>query len=248
MSPPIIELRQVSKRFGPLQVLNNLSVQIGAGEKVVLMGPSGCGKSSLLRCLNGLDWPDSGQVFVLGEEVTRLRTGPAQALTQLRARVGMVFQQYNLFPHLTVLENVILGPVQVLKQQRAEAVETALDLLKRVGIAEKAQAYPDQLSGGQKQRVAIARSLAMKPAVLLLDEPTSALDPSMSREVLRVVQDLAHQEMTLLMVTHDGRFAQRIANRILILSGGTLVEDGPPEQLLTLPRHELTRDFLTGEA
>ncbi len=241
MAEPVISVNGITMRLGGQLILKKLDLQVSVGEKIVLLGPSGCGKSTLLRCINGLERVQEGTLSVLGENLTK----PKTSLTALRARVGMVFQQYNLFPHLTVLDNIILAPIQVKGIARPQAIEQAHALLERVGIPEKATVYPDQLSGGQQQRVAIARCLAMAPEIMLLDEPTSALDPLMTREVFSVIEDVASQEgMTLLIVTHDMRFARRVATRIAFMAEGQVQEEGPPEQLLEHPQQERTRLFL----
>jgi ABC-type polar amino acid transport system ATPase subunit len=236
----IIEFSQVSKSFGALPVLQKIDLQVHKGEKVALMGYSGCGKTTLLRCINGLEPFDSGRLLVNGEDLSCNDLN----WNRFRSRIGMVFQQYNLFPHLTVLDNIILGPMKVHQVPKAEAIEKAHQLLAQVGIAEKVGVYPEHLSGGQKQRVAIARSLAMEPDILLLDEPTSALDPPMSREVLSVIEQIAAQGMTLVMVTHELRFVAHMSDRLVFLEGGRVVEHGPPEEVLKNPREESTRRYL----
>jgi polar amino acid transport system ATP-binding protein len=239
-SGPIIEFSGVSKSYGALPVLRNIDLRIGKGEKVALMGYSGCGKTTLLRCINGLEQCNAGFLKVNGEELTRKGID----WTRFRSRIGMVFQQYNLFPHLTVLENIILGPVKVKKMDREQAIAKAHQLLAQVGIAEKAHIYPEHLSGGQKQRVAIARSLAMEPDILLLDEPTSALDPPMSREVLAVIEQVADQGMTLVLVTHELRFVAHMSDRLVFMDGGQVAEQGPPDVILKHPQVESTRRYL----
>ena len=231
---------KVYKRFGSLEVLKGISGRVGSGEVVVICGPSGSGKSTLLRCINRLEGIDSGQVYVLGKPVHDPKTN----VNQLRTEIGMVFQQFNLFPHMTVLENVCLGPLKVKNASRSEAEETARRLLLRVGIPEKAGVYPAQLSGGQQQRVAIARGLAMNPRIMLFDEPTSALDPEMINEVLDVMRDLAREGMTMVVVTHEMGFAHEVAGRIMFMDGGVVVEEAPPEQFFNFPQHERTRQFL----
>jgi polar amino acid transport system ATP-binding protein len=237
---PMIEFSGVSKSYGGLQVLHHIDLQIAAGEKVALMGYSGCGKTTLLRCINGLEHCNTGSLKVNGEDLTQ------QGIdwTRFRSKIGMVFQQYNLFPHLTVLENIILGPMKVNHINRDEAISKAHQLLTQVGIGEKAHVYPEHLSGGQKQRVAIARSLAMDPDILLLDEPTSALDPPMSREVLAVIEHVANQGMTLVMVTHELRFVAHMSDRLVFLDGGQVAEQGPPDVILNHPQAESTRRYL----
>jgi ABC-type polar amino acid transport system ATPase subunit len=239
-----IELHNVCKQFGPRRVLDGISLTVNQGETVALIGPSGGGKSTILRCVNGLNTFDAGEVRV-GEHV--LRPGPAgnaAAAAQIRRLVGMVFQDFQLFPHLTALGNVTEAPVRVLGQPRAAAVKRGLDLLKRVGLGDRGDAYPHQLSGGQKQRVAIARALAMEPRGLLCDEITSALDPELKVEVLSVLEDLKRDGMTLLMVTHEIGFARRAADRVVVLAEGKIIEDGPPEQVIDHPRTPRTRLFL----
>ena len=225
---PDIQLQNVSKSFGSLRVLNDVSLAINKGETTIIMGPSGCGKSTLLRCLNGLAVVDSGKVLIEGNDITQ----PGTDLTALRSKVGMVFQQFNLFPHLTVLENITLAPTKVRGISEKDAQETAMSLLTRIGIPDKANAWPDQLSGGQKQRVAIARCLAMQPSILLLDEPTSALDPLMASEVMDLVKKLADEGLTIVLVSHNIRFAERAGHKLVFLEEGKIVEEGPPKQLL----------------
>jgi polar amino acid transport system ATP-binding protein len=240
MTDAIVTTEGLHKRFGRLQVLRGIDLAVQRGEVIVLIGPSGCGKSTLLRCLNGLELPSEGTVRVCGMTV-----GQRQAeLNALRTQVGMVFQRFHLFPHLTVLENVTLAPRKVLELSEEEAEERALGLLEDVHLSQKAEAYPEQLSGGQQQRVAIARALAMEPELMLFDEPTSALDPELVGEVLDVMKELAHKGMTMCIVTHEMEFAREVASRVLFLDGGKIVEEGPPEQVLENPRHERTREFL----
>jgi ABC-type polar amino acid transport system ATPase subunit len=231
---------EVYKRFGSVEVLRGISGRIGTGEVVVICGPSGSGKSTLLRCINRLETIDRGQVYVLGRPVHDPRTN----VNRLRQDIGMVFQQFNLFPHMTVLDNICLAPMQVKRLARREAEETALRLLERVGIPDKARAYPAQLSGGQQQRVAIARGLAMNPKIMLFDEPTSALDPEMIKEVLDVMRDLAGEGMTMVVVTHEMGFAREVASRVMFMDGGVVVEEAPPREFFAHPTHERTRQFL----
>lgn len=238
--PPVIQLIGVHKYHGTLHVLKDICLDVCRGEKIVLIGASGCGKSTLLRCVNALESIDSGEIKINGVSLQHDQVD----LNQHRANIGIVFQQFNLFPHLSVLENLILGPVKVRKLPKAKAIEQARELLSRIGILEKAHAYPAQLSGGQQQRVAIARSLVMQPEVMLFDEPTSALDPRMTREVLSMIRDVADQGMTLIVVTHEVRFAEQVADRIIFMHDGRIVEEAPPKQLLYHPHHEATRDFL----
>jgi ABC-type polar amino acid transport system ATPase subunit len=237
---PIIEFSGVCKSYGALPVLQQIDLRIARGEKVALMGYSGCGKTTLLRCMNGLEPFNAGRLTVNGENLGQKRID----WTRFRSRIGMVFQQYNLFPHLTVLENIILGPIKVKRVSRDEAIAKAYQLLEQVGIREKAHRYPEHLSGGQKQRVAIARSLAMEPDILLLDEPTSALDPPMSREVLAVIEQVADQGMTLVMVTHELRFVAHMSDRLVFLDGGKVAEQGPPDAILRHPQADSTRRYL----
>ncbi|MCI0685343.1 MAG: amino acid ABC transporter ATP-binding protein [Gemmataceae bacterium] len=237
-----IDIANVTKRFGPRLVLNEVSVSIQSGETVALLGPSGGGKSTLLRCLNGLNTFDAGEIRI-GEHV--LQPGNHAADLQAVRRVfGMVFQDFQLFPHLSVLDNVIEAPIQVLGWPRAKAVERAEPLLKRVGMAGHLHAYPGQLSGGQKQRVAIARALAMEPRGLLCDEITSALDPELKHEVLEVLEDLKRDGLTLILVTHEMGFARKAADRVVVLCDGKILEDGPPAQVLEQPRTERMKMFL----
>ncbi len=238
---PIISFRKVNKWFGNLHVLRDITLDIYEGEVVVIFGPSGGGKSTLIRTINRLEPIDSGELWVDGVPVH----DPRINVNRLRQEIGMVFQQFNLFPHLTVLENIILGPVHVKKTPRAEAERLAMQLLERVGIPEKAHAYPAQLSGGQQQRVAIARGLAMRPKIMLFDEPTSALDPEMIKEVLDVMEDLAREGMTMVVVTHEMGFARHVADRMVFLENGRIVEIGTPDEIFENPKHERTRVFLS---
>jgi ABC-type polar amino acid transport system ATPase subunit len=235
-----IQIADLHKHFGKLHVLRGITTEVQRGEVVVLIGPSGCGKSTLLRCLNRLEQPTSGSIRVNGIEVT----SPQADLRAVRRQVGMVFQRFHLFPHLTARENVALAPRHVLKIAEEEAQEQAQELLKRVGLANKAEAFPAQLSGGQQQRVAIARALAMQPQVMLFDEPTSALDPELVGEVLEVMRDLAREGMTMCVVTHEMAFAEEVAHRVLFLDEGLIIEEGSPQQMFNAPRHERTRTFL----
>ncbi|MBI6545746.1 MAG: amino acid ABC transporter ATP-binding protein [Cyanobacteria bacterium NC_groundwater_1444_Ag_S-0.65um_54_12] len=237
----MIHFAKVSKCFGQQEVLSKLDLLIPAGQKVVIIGPSGSGKSTLLRCINKLDEIATGQLTVLGIPV---HSAQGELLNRLRADVGMVFQNFNLFPHKTVLENLTLAPMKVRRIPRAEAEHTAYNLLERVGIPEKAQQYPGQLSGGQQQRVAIARSLAMKPKIMLFDEPTSALDPEMIQEVLQVMIDVAHSNLTILVVTHELGFAREVADRVLFMEKGQIVEDSESADFFANPRTDRAREFL----
>jgi polar amino acid transport system ATP-binding protein len=239
-----IRVENLTKRFGSRLVLDGVALTVNAGEIVALIGPSGGGKSTLLRCLNGLNTFDGGEIHV-GDHV--LRPGASargEAVMQMRRLFGMVFQDFQLFPHLTALGNIIEAPLRVLGMSKVKAVERGQALLQRVGLAGHADAYPDQLSGGQKQRVAIARALAMEPRGLLCDEITSALDPELKNEVLAVLENLKRDGMTILMVTHEIGFARRAADRVAVLADGKLVEEGPPAQVLESPRHERVRAFL----
>jgi polar amino acid transport system ATP-binding protein len=236
----LIEMNDVTKRYGVVDVLKGLNMQVEQHQVVCLIGPSGCGKSTLLRCINGLETIDGGEIRLHGDRVT----GPGVDLNALRRDVGIVFQSFNLFPHMTVLENVVLAPVRVLGMAREAAEERAMTLLKRIGLEVKAKEYPDRLSGGQQQRVAIVRALAMDPLVLLLDEITSALDPELVSEVLNIVRDLAREGMTMLLATHEMGFAREVASKVCFLHGGIVHEEGPPEQIFGDPREERTRSFL----
>ena len=235
----LIEIRGLHKFYGAFEALRGIQLDIAGGEVVVVVGPSGSGKSTLIRCINLLEEYQRGEILVDGEKVVR---GPS--LAKVRAEVGMVFQSFNLFPHLTALANVALGPLRVRQMSRPAANERAQALLARVGLAEHAHKFPGQLSGGQQQRVAIARALAMEPKVLLFDEPTSALDPEMVGEVLDVMQSLAHTGVTMVIVTHEMGFARRVANRIVFMEGGQVVEQAPPDQFFSSPREPRTRAFL----
>jgi polar amino acid transport system ATP-binding protein len=237
----MIEMEHIFKRFGALQALNDVSLEINRGEVLMIIGPSGSGKSTLLRCINYLEVPDSGRIVVDGIQLNDRATN----INKVREEVGMVFQRFELFPHLTVVENIRLAQQVVRKRSRAEADSIAMDMLNKVGIPEKASSYPAQLSGGQQQRVAIARALAMQPKVMLFDEPTSALDPEMIKEVLDVMLDLAHDGMTMAIVSHEMGFARAAANRVVFMDYGTIVETGKPEQVFASPQHERTQAFLS---
>ncbi|MEU6280670.1 amino acid ABC transporter ATP-binding protein [Streptomyces sp. NPDC047028] len=241
MSHPEIQVQGLHKSFGDNHVLRGIDLEIGQGEVVCVIGPSGSGKSTLLRCVNLLEEPSEGAVFVGGTEIT----DPDVDIDAVRRRIGMVFQQFNLFPHLTVTENLTLPQRRVLKRAKAEAGRIAAENLARVGLSDKADAYPSALSGGQQQRVAIARSLAMGPEVMLFDEPTSALDPELVGDVLAVMRMLAREGMTMMVVTHEMTFAREVADRVVFMDGGVIVEDGSPEQVIGAPRHERTRHFLS---
>jgi polar amino acid transport system ATP-binding protein len=235
-----VEVRGLSKSFGSLKVLNAIDFRVEHGQLVCIIGKSGSGKSTLLRCINLLERPNGGQVFVDGIELT----DPAVDIDDARRRIGMVFQQFNLFPHLTVLQNVTIAQEMVLKRSGAESKQIAMAVLIRVGLEAKANVYPAQLSGGQQQRVAIARALAMNPKLMLFDEPTSALDPELVGEVLAVMRSLAEEGMTMIVVTHEMGFARELADRVVFMDGGVIVEDGPPEQVIGNPVNERTRLFL----
>lgn len=236
----LIELRNVKKHFGAQPVLNDVNLQVEEHQVVCLIGPSGSGKSTLLRCINGLEKIDGGEIRIHGNRVS----GPGVDVDALRRDVGIVFQSYNLFPHMTVLQNVTLAPLRVLHQERAAAEEKAMQLLKRIGLEHKAKEYPDRLSGGQQQRVAIARALAMDPMVMLLDEITSALDPELVSEVLNIVRELARDGMTMLLATHEMGFAREVASKVCFLCDGGVHEEGTPEQIFAEPKNERTRAFL----
>ena len=238
---PMIICEGVKKWFGDFQALRGITTTIGEKEVVVVIGPSGSGKSTLIRCINRLEVHQEGRIAVDGIELTN----DLRNIDAIRREVGMVFQSFNLFPHLTVLENITLAPIWVRKQTRAESEERGMQLLERVGIPEQADKYPGQLSGGQQQRVAIARSLAMSPKVMLFDEPTSALDPEMIKEVLDVMKELALSGMTMIVVTHEMGFAREVADRVLFLDYGTVVEEGTPEHFFTNPQHDRTKLFLS---
>ncbi len=239
--PPLLEVAGLSKAFGALQVLKSIDFSIRAGEVVAVCGASGSGKSTLLRCINGLEIPDGGSIRFRGGAVPMTRAG----FRDVRRHVGMVFQSFNLFPHLTAMQNVSIGPRKVLGKSAAEAQRTARSLLDRVGLSEKADVFPDFLSGGQQQRIAIARALAMEPALMLFDEPTSALDPEMVKEVLDVMMELAKQGMTMLCVTHEMGFARAVADRVVFMDRGEVVEDAPPSEFFGAPKSERTKAFLS---
>lgn len=241
MSTPIIQIENVHKHFGRVHALRGVSTTVQRGEVLVLIGPSGSGKSTLLRCINGLERPDAGRVIVDGIPLDNL----SEHINAVRAEVGIVFQQFNLFPHLTVLQNITLAQQIVRKRTPEESKKIARELLAKVGIPEKADAYPAQLSGGQQQRVAIARALAMNPKIMLFDEPTSALDPEMIKEVLDTMLLLAREGMTMVVVSHEMGFARAAAHRIIFMDNGTIIEDTTPEQLFTRPREERTKQFLS---
>ena len=237
----IISVESVDKRYGNFQALNDVTLHVGRGEKVVVCGPSGSGKSTLIRCINGLESHESGRIVVNGTELTT----DLKSIERIRRQVGMVFQSFNLFPHLTVLENLTLAPIKVQKLAKAEAEAQAMEYLARVKIPEQAQKFPGQLSGGQQQRVAIARALCLKPEVMLFDEPTSALDPEMIQEVLEVMAELAKDGMTMVCVTHEMGFARTVADTMVFMDGGRIVESAPPQDFFVNPREERTRAFLS---
>lgn len=239
-APVMISIRNLKKSFGDLHVLKGIDLDVRRGEKVVVLGPSGSGKSTMLRCINALEDADSGTITVDGVEVTSRRTN----INRLREHLGMVFQRFNLWPHKTVLENVMLGQMVISGRSKAEARERALKMLERVGLAAKADEYPVRLSGGQQQRVGIARALAMDPKAILFDEPTSALDPELVGEVLAVMKSLADEGMTMIVVTHEITFAREVADRVIFMDGGVIVEQGNPEDVLVHPKEERTRAFL----
>ena len=236
----VVSISDLNKSFGTNHVLCGIDLEVQRGEVVCIIGPSGSGKSTLLRCVNMLEKPSSGQIVVLGRELTHIDCD----IDEARSKIGMVFQQFNLFPHMTALQNVCVAQRKVLKRSAAEAEQTARALLQRVGLGEKADAYPGKLSGGQQQRVAIARALAMNPDVMLFDEATSALDPELVGEVLQVMRSLADEGMTMLVVTHEMSFASNVASRVVFMDGGVIVEQGPPSQVISSPREERTRTFL----
>ncbi|MFG2355537.1 amino acid ABC transporter ATP-binding protein [Streptomyces sp. NPDC048521] len=247
----MVDIRSVHKSFGSLDVLKGIDLQVRAGEVTVVLGPSGSGKSTLLRTINHLEKVDRGEISVDGSLMGYRRAGdklyelPEREVLRQRTRIGFVFQNFNLFPHLTVLDNVVEAPVSALNRPRKAAVERAHRLLERVGLGDKADAYPRQLSGGQQQRVAIARALALEPRLLLFDEPTSALDPELVGEVLDVIRDLAGQGTTMIVVTHEIAFAREVADTVVFMADGRIVEQGPPGEVLEQPRHERTRAFLS---
>lgn len=237
----MIRVENLHKHFGKLEVLKGIDEHIAPGEKVVVIGPSGSGKSTFLRCLNLLEVPTEGEIYIDGECITAKDTN----VNKIREKMGMVFQQFNLFPHLTIMDNITLAPIKVKKMQKAEAEKLATELLNRVGLADKANSYPSQLSGGQQQRIAIARALAMNPEIMLFDEPTSALDPEMVGEVLEVMKDLANAGMTMVVVTHEMGFAREVASRVLFMDQGIIMEQGTPAELFGNPQNERTKSFLS---
>ncbi|MGD9568286.1 MAG: amino acid ABC transporter ATP-binding protein [Sedimentibacter sp.] len=237
----MIEIKNVNKKFGNNHVLKDVSIKVNKGDKVVIIGPSGSGKSTLLRCMNLLEVPNSGNIIFEGQNITDKNCD----INKVRQKMGMVFQLFNLFPHLTVMENITLAPVKLNLQSKEEAEKNAIKLLERIGLAEKKNEYPNKLSGGQKQRIAIVRSLVMKPDIMLFDEPTSALDPEMIGEVLNLMKELADEGMTMVVVTHEMGFAKSVANRILFMDEGQILEENNPMDFFTNPTHERAKEFLS---
>lgn len=237
----MISVKNLYKSFGSLEVLRGINEEISAGEKVVIIGPSGSGKSTFLRCLNLLEIPTKGDIFIGGEDIC----DPKINVNRIRQKMGMVFQQFNLFPHLTVIENVTLAPIKLKKRNKSDAIAFGKELLSKVGLLDKENAYPAQLSGGQKQRIAIARALAMEPEIMLFDEPTSALDPEMVGEVLEVMKGLANSGMTMVVVTHEMGFAKEVGSRVLFMDEGVIVEQNEPKELFENPQNERTKSFLS---
>lgn len=237
----MIQVNNLHKHFGKLHILKGITQHISKGEKLVIIGPSGSGKSTFLRCLNLLETPTEGEIFIDGECIT----APKANVNHMREKMGMVFQQFNLFPHLTIMDNITLAPMKIKKISKDEAQETARELLKTVGLSDKESAYPAQLSGGQQQRIAIARALAMKPEIMLFDEPTSALDPEMVGEVLSVMKQLADDGMTMVVVTHEMGFAKEVGSRLLFMDNGIVLEEGVPAEVFENPQHERTQSFLS---
>ncbi|MED1667082.1 amino acid ABC transporter ATP-binding protein [Brevibacillus laterosporus] len=236
----MVKIENLHKAYGKLEVLKGISTTIKKGDVVAIIGPSGSGKSTFLRCMNMLEEPTKGQVMINGVDITNSKGN----IHVIRQKVGMVFQHFHLFPHMTVLQNLTYAPIKVKRMTKAVAEKKGMELLERVGLSDKASVYPSSLSGGQKQRVAIARALAMEPEIMLFDEPTSALDPEMVKEVLEVMKSLAHSGMTMAIVTHEMGFAREVADRVLFLDGGLLVEDAPPQEFFTHPTSERARQFL----
>lgn len=238
---PLICVKNLTKNFGEMKALNNLSIDINIGDVVFVVGPSGSGKSTFLRCLNKLEDPTSGEILFDGVDILNKHTN----INLHRQRMGMVFQHFNLFPHMTILKNLTLAPMKLQKKSKSEAEAEAMKLLERVGLADRAMAYPSQLSGGQKQRIAIVRALCMNPEVMLFDEPTSALDPEMVGEVLNVMRDLANNGMTMVVVTHEMGFAKEVANRVIFMDQGSIVEEQPPKEFFDHPKSERLKEFLS---
>ncbi|ABS16205.1 MULTISPECIES: amino acid ABC transporter ATP-binding protein [Brucella/Ochrobactrum group] len=245
-SKPMVEVRDVHKAYGALEVLKGINLSVERGQIIAIIGPSGSGKSTLLRSINHLETVNSGQILLDGVQVNQPLNGRAfeRHINAVRQQMGMVFQHFNLFPHLNVMENITLGPIKLKGKSKQEAQELAVSLLKKVGLADKASMYPSRLSGGQKQRVAIARALAMQPKVMLFDEATSALDPELVEEVNQVMKQLAHEHMTMLIVTHEMRFAAEVSDKVLFMDKGVVVEEGKPDVIFTNPENERTRAFL----
>ncbi|WP_078596032.1 amino acid ABC transporter ATP-binding protein [Evansella clarkii] len=237
----MIKIENLKKSFGKLEVLKDINAEVERQEVVCVIGPSGSGKSTFLRCINRLEDPTGGSIYIEETDIT----DPKNNINKMRQKLGMVFQQFNLFPHMTVLENITAAPKRLKKKSQEEAEEIGMQLLKKVGLAEKAKVYPDNLSGGQKQRAAIARALAMEPSIMLFDEPTSALDPEMVGGVLEVMKDLAKEGMTMVIVTHEMGFAREVADRVIFMDGGYIVEEGKPEEIFDNPQHERTQAFLS---
>jgi ABC-type polar amino acid transport system ATPase subunit len=243
----MLKIENMKKSFGSLKVLNGVDLEVKQSEVLVIIGPSGSGKSTLLRCINHLEVPTGGEIYiedVLVNDTAKSRQAFERHLNHIRCKVGMVFQQFNLFPHMTVLENVMEAPLHVLKQEKSLVLERSRALLEKVGLLEKTEAYPSMLSGGQQQRVAIARALAMEPKMMLFDEVTSALDPELVGDVLRVMEDLAKDGMTMLVVTHEMGFAEKVGDRVIFMADGVVVEDAPPHEMFTNPQERRTRQFL----
>ena len=238
---PLIRVENLGKKFGSSTVLEGVNVDIYKGDVVFVVGPSGSGKSTFLRCLNRLEEPTSGHIYFEGTDIT----GPKVEIDQHRQKMGMVFQQFNLFPHMNIMKNLTLAPMKLQNKSKEEAEATAMSLLQRVGLADRADAYPSQLSGGQKQRIAIVRALAMKPDVMLFDEPTSALDPEMVGEVLNVMRELAREHMTMVVVTHEMGFAREVATRVMFMEGGNFLEEAPPEEFFGHPKNDRLKSFLS---
>ncbi len=236
----MIKIKNLKKSYGKLEVLKGINTEIREGEVISIIGPSGSGKSTFLRCINRLEEPTSGEIFIHGTNILQKNVN----INKIRENVGMVFQHFNLYPHKTVLENIILGPVKLKKISKAEAEKKAIELLKKVGLEDKKDVYPNKLSGGQKQRVAIARALAMDPQIMLFDEPTSALDPEMIGEVLIVMKELAQAGMTMIVVTHEMGFARNVANRVFFMDGGHILEDAAPSEVFENPKNDRTKEFL----
>jgi len=237
----VIQVRDLYKQFGKNEVLKGINLDIKQGEVVVIIGPSGSGKSTLLRCLNLIEMPTSGDIFFQGQSILDKKTN----INKVREQIGMVFQQFNLFPHMTVLDNITFAPRKLLKLSKEEAYQLAVRLLKKINLEQKIDAYPSSLSGGQKQRIAIVRALAMNPKVMLFDEPTSALDPEMVGEVLAVMKQLALEGMTMVVVTHEMGFAREVGSRVLFMDEGQIIEEGTPQEIFTNPKHPRTREFLS---